>query len=834
MKQEISKAIIANIQKAFEYAGLPVSENSTAACATHLNCFYSCNTDGSVRWVWSARNKHADFLKLYHGKGLKPWLFTIVIQLLFILNLQHLFAKGSFKLYVDLSKNDWANNRWALFTGTIGPNQKMILWKQKGNGESIFYKIALTAKAQLNIKQEAQALQLVAAMPLKNIQFPALLAANLDVITLQDVSKGVTKTNSIAQLPQASLQNWCTPIAHKKIDNTLFWNQKKPIEKYYSDSRIPKAFLNKLNVLINEVNANATIAVAPSHGDCTPWNVWMKNNQLCMIDWELFAEEAPALTDVFHFVYQSNILIGNNDYSIIRKQLNELFAQPQWKAFIEFHELDVVLLEKLYLVNTVSYYLEIYAKQTNWHLQISWLLQTWSDALTYFIKPLSIRKTVLNDVAILLHFKPYAAMKFMEQSFENVSENSDIDICISKENAQHLTTALQNHIYVADVAVQKFSHMYQLHAELTDGSLIHIDCIHRVQRKALQFMNCSEIIEEAIMNNAGIKVASLEHDFTYTWLFYWLNNAPMPIHYQEHFAASGIQNLEKLDNELYIQWSGEIKSHKDAFTFNTGLKNKIEKALKNQLANNTFNHIIHTIQYFMDIVKRLFPKKGCIITFSGVDGAGKSTVIEKVKFMVEKKYRKPVIVIRHRPSVLPILSAWTQGKENAEKKAAATLPRQGNNNSYISSLIRFAYYYADYLFGQIYIQCKYVLRGYIVLYDRYYFDFINDSKRSNITLPKSFTSLWYRFLLKPKYNFFLYASAEEILVRKKELDAATITALTKQYLTLFDKLSVKYKSSEYIPVYNKDLSATLSLIEDTVMLHKPVKSRINQLRAAAM
>jgi thymidylate kinase len=183
---------------------------------------------------------------------------------------------------------------------------------------------------------------------------------------------------------------------------------------------------------------------------------------------------------------------------------------------------------------------------------------------------------------------------------------------------------------------------------------------------------------------------------------------------------------------------------------------------------------------------------------------------------------------------LPILSAWTQGKENAEKKAAATLPRQGNNNSYISSFIRFAYYYADYLFGQLYIQCKYVLRGYIVLYDRYYFDFINDSKRSNITLPKTFTSLWYRFLLKPKYNFFLYASAEEILVRKKELDAATITALTNQYLTLFDKLSIKYRSSEYIPVYNKDLSATLSLIEDTVMLHKPVKSKLNQLRAAAM
>jgi hypothetical protein len=110
--------------------------------------------------------------------------------------------------------------------------------------------------------------------------------------------------------------------------------------------------------------------------------------------------------------------------------------------------------------------------------------------------------------------------------------------------------------------------------------------------------------------------------------------------------------------------------------------------------------------------------------------------------------RKRVVVIRHRPSLLPILSAWSKGKTAAEKEAAETLPRQGQNKSFFSSVFRFSYYYTDYLFGQFYVYFKHVLRGDVVLYDRYYFDFINDSLRSNITLPKWILKSGYTFLLK--------------------------------------------------------------------------------------
>jgi thymidylate kinase len=195
-----------------------------------------------------------------------------------------------------------------------------------------------------------------------------------------------------------------------------------------------------------------------------------------------------------------------------------------------------------------------------------------------------------------------------------------------------------------------------------------------------------------------------------------------------------------------------------------------------------------------------------------VDGAGKSTVIENIRHQVEKRYRRKVVVLRHRPALLPMLSAWKEGREAAEERAAQRLPRQGNNQSTLSSLLRFAYYYTDYVVGQFIVQAKYVWRGYVVLYDRYYFDFINDGKRSNICLSPKLTSIGYRLLLKPKFNFFLYADVDTILQRKQELDGPSINALTGQYLGLFRRLSQRYNHSQYITIENLALEQTLHII----------------------
>ena len=184
-------------------------------------------------------------------------------------------------------------------------------------------------------------------------------------------------------------------------------------------------------------------------------------------------------------------------------------------------------------------------------------------------------------------------------------------------------------------------------------------------------------------------------------------------------------------------------------------------------------------------------------------------VLEQVRQTLQDKYRQKTVVLRHRPSVLPILSSLKYGKQEAETRTTQTLPRQGKNSGTLSSLLRFLYYFLDYQLGQVVVYFKYVLRGYTVLYDRYYFDFIIDSRRSNIVLPKGFLKFCYAFIFKPQVNVFLFAPAEVIYSRKQEMSITDISALTTEYRELFDELGRDNKRQQYLVINNINLDETL-------------------------
>ena len=202
-----------------------------------------------------------------------------------------------------------------------------------------------------------------------------------------------------------------------------------------------------------------------------------------------------------------------------------------------------------------------------------------------------------------------------------------------------------------------------------------------------------------------------------------------------------------------------------------------------------------------------------IITFSGVDGAGKTTILREFTELLETKYLRNVVELRHRPSILPILSAIKHGKKEAEKKTMEVLPRSGKNKSKLSSYIRFFYYLMDYVFGQWVVYFKYTRKGIIVIYDRYYFDFINDARRTNINLDSRFLKFFYHFVFKPEINIFLYASPEIILSRKQEMDVGSIINLTDKYQKLFKTFS-KEKNGEYQCIENIHKEDTLRVIEN--------------------
>lgn len=406
----------------------------------------------------------------------------------------------------------------------------------------------------------------------------------------------------------------------------------------------------------------------------------------------------------------------------------------------------------------------------------------------------------------------YALLKFVSNSIDDIPETSDIDLLIDGDERAQFIHAVQKGPNIERIHLHRKSYANYISIFFLDGSYLEIDLIHRFDRKGIIFMNTADVLNAAIEQNNGLKIASDQHNFEYILLFYQLNHAPVPAKYRDYFALFNFEQRTAIFAHITAKYKVNINVLDELYEYGSRFTKKIVEIVHQSNSNFIFNRAINKVRYLFDVMGDMLYHRGIIITFSGVDGAGKSTMIEEVKSALQSKYRQKTIVLRHRPSVFPILSSFRYGKKDAEHKTQLTNPRLGSNKSTISSFLRFTYYYVDYLIGQYYIFFRYTIRGYTVIYDRYYFDFIIDSKRSNIVLPKYLMKWGYYFIFKPQVNVFLFAPTEVIKSRKNELPEEDINLLTTDYKQLFDEFEKSYSRQHYLAINNINFDETFSRV----------------------
>lgn len=818
MKQKkISGSDWQMLREAFQRMNIPISQAHDDGQAYQQECFFFLNRDGSLRWLWPDTLKAPEFLRFYHTGSLVSKLFVFCIQVLYRLGFPRLAAHGRCKLYLHKEELFYFKSAWALFTGTAGPNRKILWWRASAQGAGSIYKIAASGRAYELIAHEAASLKKIEQeKPVYGLVSPKCLHAYPGVMQqeLFDLST-CHPVSSLQDIPAVTLMEWLGNDMRQEERSNLSFTaaiQERLSElKQNRDIRIPPALLRKTDMLWQQMQAGS-IKVARAHGDFTPWNMRLNGESLLLFDWEMYREQMPALFDLFHFSYQTAVLVKHQSYKQMRKELDGFMSQEVWQQFAITQQLDLGSLEQWYLLYTITYYLQVYSQQAQWHMQVNWLLNMWDQAVSDQLlqNDAGVQRVLLmEDLFKKLSGKAYAAMKMGSTDPLHIPASSDIDLCMKEALAESTLYWLSRHRLVKKARVEKYSYMIKLLLQLQNGSFLHLDFIHAFKQKHRVYMQADEVLAGRVTNRHGVQVASEESDFKYISLFYLLNQGEIPEKYRFYYISRNFQLEERL-NKVLEQLSGCSNCDYIRFLSDTRAWQQVMNDYTSKLSfNRGLPGLLNRLQYVFDLLKGFHFRKGFVVTFSGVDGAGKSTIISEAAKILDKQLRQRVVILRHRPSILPVLSAWKYGKQQAEQQAAASLPRQGSNRNFFSSLFRFSYYLLDYLLGQFYVQVKYVWRGYVVLYDRYYFDFINDSRRSNIQLPRAFVAFFYKLLLKPRYNFFLYAPAEEILKRKKELDAATIARLTERYQRLFDTYKARYRHSTYVSLYNHNLRETL-------------------------
>ncbi len=791
------------MENIFNKTGYSVSLKKENLNDVAVNLLSINNPDGSPRWIWNAKCNKPLFLKFYNVGSKRAFLFASIIKLIFTLKLQKIAFKKKtyFVSKIDNQLFEFDTN-WALFTGTVGPNNKAILYANNS-----FYKIATTSNAQTLINDEHQMLEKINAISTTFIT-PKTAKISSEIIQLSDISNNGKRLKKITSSHLKSL------IEMNKIENktikvgnwNLFTNLKNEFQTI-DDKRIPKNTIRKINTILNAIPADEIVEISLSQGDFTQWNMFENKGKLSIYDWELASSDKPKAFDYFHFIIQNDVLVDHKCWKEIYSDIIN-FSKDEFSKEIFNYDLDELNnYLKWYLLINCMHYLKVYAEQPKWHVQVEWLLQVWTEALnTFFLEENTSRELVIMDLFDAIQNQEYAALKFQNDYPEKLSLNSDIDLVIDKKMNDTIIQILKRHSLVSKITTCKRSFMNTIQVFTNDADILSIDLIWQLKRRNLEILDTQKVIATNFINNYGVKNASNIDTARYVVLFYILNGAKIPNKYLVYEQAI-INSNEAIDLNMSDYFKDASKD-----------KHLLLHFINQYKSNKGLNYLKNTFNYIIDTMKNSKKSNGFIVTFSGVDGAGKSTVIENIAYRIEKQFRKKVVILRHRPSVLPILSVWSKGKEKAHQDTISSLPRQGKNSNFLSSLLRFTYYYCDYLFGQFVIYFKHILRGHVVIYDRYYFDFINDSKRSNIVLPKNISRFCYNLLLKPKYNFFLFADANIILNRKKELSKETIESLTKDYTQLFNSLQSKSSSSIYMPINNIDLETTLNQIIKTVNL----------------
>ena len=186
-----------------------------------------------------------------------------------------------------------------------------------------------------------------------------------------------------------------------------------------------------------------------------------------------------------------------------------------------------------------------------------------------------------------------------------------------------------------------------------------------------------------------------------------------------------------------------------------------------------------TIQEMFDFMNKRFKsrhfRQNGFICICGTDGAGKSSVIDELRNLL-----KDIAVFHLRPKALRNISdigksLSTGVVDNPHGKAPHNL---------IKSVIAFSYYFFDYTLGFLIKVYPLLLKGRLVVFDRYYYDYYVDKKRFRTSLSDRWFCFWERFIPKPKFVFYLDGSPELFMARKQEVSLIELASQINTFRSL--------------------------------------------------
>lgn len=378
------------------------------------------------------------------------------------------------------------------------------------------------------------------------------------------------------------------------------------------------------------------------------------------------------------------------------------------------------------------------------------------------------------------------------------NRSKDVDLGLKKSDFGHA------HLLIADALrrtgfdrelVEDFQYVRCLTYFGEFGDRAHslkIDLLDGFVFRGAQIFNFEELIKSAPAEN-GIKIPHQTDDGVMLWMKPLLTGGIVKPKYIKDILASAQADpdafRDRLNQSFSIAVSKEVwgKIERGDLLATVPMKRKLRRAAwwtaLRQRPGATLRNAIH--HYYAEIRRRSWRNPATFISVAGPDGAGKTTFIDYFAAQLADLQVKDLDSIRiehFRPHVFPNIKKLLTGQD--EQIEAFHDPHRAAPAGRLSSILRLIYYWLDYVVGywaRIRQRC---ITGQTVIFDRYFYDFIVDPRRSRLSLPSGLTRAFLLLTPKPDIVFILTAAPETIYARKQELPLAEIDRQIEAYRAL--------------------------------------------------
>lgn len=359
---------------------------------------------------------------------------------------------------------------------------------------------------------------------------------------------------------------------------------------------------------------------------------------------------------------------------------------------------------------------------------------------------------------------------------------SDIDIVINDKDLELVKKIIEkiyksNGVILGSFYTNPTSLFYRF---ITTEWGVQIDIFFKgFMYKGIEYYSKQNIIKDIISHN-DINVLRIDKAYYIGFFKEVIHLGKAKDKYINGFIKevnSDIEYYKKEINRLYGNKTEEIIFNNLEFE---NLKEQCKVIRENILKNFSSKKKCDIIRYKISLIKRLFKTKpGYVIAILGTDGSGKSTIINNITPILNEGFHNGVIYNHLRPNVIPDLGVVLGKKEKNKEIRVVSNPHAEKQSGFVGSLIRWGYYMIDYTLG--YLKAVYQVihtKSKIFIFDRYYYDYYIDQKRSKTNLPNWVLKFGEFFVSKPDIILCLGGDPEKIYNRKPETSLEEVTRQT--------------------------------------------------------